>query len=204
MLFIHLNRKIMIDYFKILEFNDLENEKWCLIPNTNEKHYVSNLGRIKRIKTSWRYGSILKQTITKKGYLRVSIYINGIRKSLLTHRIVSMVFINNDENKPQVNHKNGIKTDNRVENLEWCTNGENQIHAYKIGLNKSTGHRKGITGALNLTSKPIIQCDMDGNELKKWDSYTIAAKALGFSYTGLSRVISGEYKQYKGFKWKAA
>lgn len=72
-----------------------------------------------------------------KGYLRIDINMDGTRKTRKTykvHRIVAQCFIPNPDNKPQVNHINGIKTDNRAENLEWCTNAENQKHAVRTGL----------------------------------------------------------------------
>ena len=79
----------------------------------------------------------LKPYISQNGYERVRICYDGKFESWTVHRLVAMMFLDNAEGKNQVNHKNGIKTDNRVENLEWCTISENQKHSWKMGLIKS-------------------------------------------------------------------
>lgn len=112
------------------------------------KYKVSNLGRVKSLGFinnlgHFRKGIILKPWDDGKGYLKVQLH----KKSFRVHRLVAQEFIPNPENKPQVNHKNGIKSDNRVENLEWVTNAENTQHAYDNGLYKergNTGERKAI------------------------------------------------------------
>jgi hypothetical protein len=93
------------------------------------KHYIGSLRKYKSKEK--------KQRLNKHGYYRCSIKENGLRYCLTTHRIVANAFLENKENKPQVNHINGIKTDNRFENLEWCTNKENSEHAVKNRLIKT-------------------------------------------------------------------
>ena len=93
---------------------------------------VSDLGNIRNKKTN----RILKTKFNNCGYKQLKLSKNGINKMYSVHRIVAEAFIINIESKPFVNHKNGNKSDNRVENLEWVTRSENDLHAYKLGLRK--------------------------------------------------------------------
>ncbi len=122
-----------------------------------------------------KYGNIfskrkkLKQS-KRNGYLCVSLCNNGFSKSFNVHRIIAEAFIPNPENKPQVNHINGIKTDNRVENLEWVTQSENTIHALSIGLyNPIPKNRKDL-------SKKVYQYDVNFNLINKYPSVNEAAR----------------------------
>jgi hypothetical protein len=112
----------------------------------NSNYEVSNLGNIRTIPYNAikKDGKIhpvrqtnLKPALNKKGYLKVGLTINGKLKSFSVHRIVAVEFLENTFNKPQVNHIDGIKTNNKVDNLEWCNNSENILHSYKIGLTKN-------------------------------------------------------------------
>ena len=101
-------------------------------------YFVSNLGNL-----LGRSGKPVKQQVNEKGYYVYAMYPNGRKggcKCVKIHKLVAKAFIPNPENKPQVNHIDGNKLNNNVENLEWCTNQENVIHAYKTGLAKA---RKG-------------------------------------------------------------
>lgn len=107
-------------------------------------YQINRLGEIKALKRIWFSGwnysikkekeeHILKQVMVK-GYLCVPLTINGFEKAIKVHRLVAKAFIENSLNKLYVNHLNGNKSDNRVENLEWCTAKENAQHAVKNGL----------------------------------------------------------------------
>ena len=127
----------------------MQTEIWKPISEYNGYYEVSNLGRVRSItrkiertdpkdsskKRLFTYkGKLVPFWITKKGYCRLTISINGIAKKYLVHRLVANAFIPNNDNKAQVNHINCVKADNRVENLEWVTNYENYLHSVENGL----------------------------------------------------------------------
>ncbi len=97
-----------------------------------ENYFVNEQGDV--FSTKFNKVRKIKLAITADGYLQISISNNGKAKSILVHRLIAETFIPNPQKKIEVNHKNGIKNDNRVENLEWVTHKENIKHAYAIGL----------------------------------------------------------------------
>jgi hypothetical protein len=136
-------------------------EIWKEIPNTNGNYSASNLGRIRgndRVVTTTHKiprkllikGKILKpgKSISRNGrtiYRSVVITIDLIAKGIGVHRLVAMTFIPNPDNKPEVNHIDGNASNNNVENLEWCTQSENQLHAYAIlNRKKMNGEHNGM------------------------------------------------------------
>lgn len=127
----------------------MQTEIWKPISGYNGYYEVSNLGRVRSLtrkiertdpkdstkKRLFTYkGKLVPFWITKKGYCRCTLNINGQKKNHLVHQLVAKEFIKNKESKPQVNHINCIKTDNRIENLEWVTNSENFKHAIENNL----------------------------------------------------------------------
>lgn len=111
------------------------NEVWKDIEGYGGIYKVSNYGRIKNknnkiIKTFNKHGK--KKYDPNNDYKKILLYKDKKSKIYSVHRLVALAFIPNKKNLPQVNHKNGIKNDNRVENLEWCTNRENALHYHKV------------------------------------------------------------------------
>lgn len=119
------------------------------------------------------------------GYMRVNLFNNGIGKIYKLHRLVAECFIPKIEGKNQVNHKNGIKSDNRVENLEWCNNSENQKHSWVMGLNKS-GHAKLV---------------LDTQTGVFYDSATELAKLIGVNKITLMGHLNGNRKVKTKYKY---
>lgn len=145
---------------------------------------INDVGTVTNIKTGLRKA----YNTNRQGYLSVALCMQGKVKLEKVHRLVAQAFIPNPENKPQVNHKNGDKTDNRVENLEWVTNSENIRHAYENGL-CSMDYRKVKVTAYTL----------QGNFIKTYSSITQASNDLGVSAGNIVLCCKGIYKYAKDY-----
>lgn len=115
------------------------------VPDYEGIYEISNFGRVKTLEREYGYinkkgkqvnyklpENFLKPYITNKGYLKVDLYKEGQRQKLYVHRLVAIAFIPNPEDKPQVNHKDGDRTNANVNNLEWMNNSENNKHAFEV------------------------------------------------------------------------
>lgn len=126
--------------------------EWRDIPGYEGYYQASNLGDIRSLdrkvitgnQTKRIKGVVLKPHRQKNRYLHLELSKYGYTKDVLIHRLVAQAFIPNPENKPQVNHIDGVKVNNKVRNLEWCTNKENHIEASRLGL-KAAGERHGMS-----------------------------------------------------------
>lgn len=148
-------------------------------------------------------GRIKKLTLlmSNRGYLQIYLYKFGKKYNKQVHRLVAEAFIPTSLNKPEVNHKNGIKTDNRAENLEWTSRSENEKHKYKVLGYKGTMHGK--TGKDNKKSKTIFQMKDNKIIATFYGSYD-AQRKTGIDHSGISACCLGKQKTAGGYKWRYA
>lgn len=176
--------------FLILRKMENIEEIWKTIPFCDRGHQVSNLGNVRSLNYN-HTGMVknLKIRILDTGYAQVCIWVGDRRRHFSVHRLVAITFIPNPENKPTVNHKNGIKTDNRVENLEWNTWSENNKHAFDTGLNKITDN-----GKKNIGKSTIKRCSKKVIDLKtgmRFNSVKEMGKHFNCTPQYLSKVLCG-------------
>lgn len=143
----------------------------------------------------------MRQRLCKEGYMTVVFWLEGKTHLKLVHRLIAQAFIPNAQNKPEVNHKNGVKTQNCISNLEWVTRSENAIHAFDLGLRSGGTHLLGKINEECSNSKPIRQLSKERCLIREWPSIAEAARN-GFSQGNISSVIAGNRKSHKGFLWE--
>lgn len=163
---------------------DLPGEIWAEIADTN--YLASNLGRIRSIKTN----NILNGSITERGYIICSIRVDGKTLNKQIHDLVYFAFHPETKKKDDyvINHIDGNKSNNKLNNLEYVKNSENIIHGKYHLKNNSV--------------KKCYQYDLNGNLIAEYPSMTKAAKAVMGDVSGISQACSGLIYEYKGFIWK--
>lgn len=184
-------------------------EIWKDIKGYEGRYMISNLGNVLTMRYKGKgKAKQLKPYNDEKGYFMVSLYNNKKIKTKRIHEIVAKTFILNPDNLPQVNHIDGNKHNNRIDNLEWCTSKENIRHAWKNGLMKSTKGRKrknlkhNFLGYKAKKSKSVAQYSLDGEYINTWKSINEAARNSNISAGNIHRCCMGEFKQTGGYIWK--
>src|SRR3990172_703465 len=155
-------------------------EIWKDIPSYEGIYQASSFGKIRSLNFKNTHRCLLmNQTIGNDGYLCLNLYKNGIPKIIRVHRIIAKVFVPNPSNKICINHKDGNKKNNHINNLEWCTYSENNYHAYRI-LNKKAA-LLGKLGIDNYRSKKTLQFMNSGELVNEWNSQADIERTLGIS-----------------------
>ena len=201
------NQQERLDFYGLITYTNSKKEKKCMekeifkpMKGYEEYYEISNKGRIRRIKydniqNEKQYGIpyYIKYRIDKDGYLKCDLSLNGKIKRYMVHRLVIQNFGDNPENKPCVNHKDGNKQNNDINNLEYVTVKENNLHALQTGLRIMKN---------NNLSKQVEQCDLDGNVINIYKSANDAKRITGYSQGHISECCRGELKTYKNFIWR--
>lgn len=166
------------------EWEDMPEEKWRDVLGFEELYQVSSFGNVRTIKN----GEVeMSQQENRNGYMTVHLRDKGVERRAMVHRLVAEAFIPNPNGFRDVNHKNGDKSDNRVENLEWTSHADNMTHSFRE-LGKNVRH--------------IVQLDLDNNFIERWNSIIEASEATGICRTNIGECCRGNRKHTKGYKWK--
>ena len=182
-------------------------ENWKDIKGYEGFYQVSNLGRVRSLERDIYCSNgavhhlkekILAPFLDKDGYQTVSLYLNGKDKTIFVHRLVAEAFIPNPENKSQINHKNEVKNNNVVENLEWCTASYN-IN-YGTRTERSVQNRRSYKLGNHPRAKVVFCVELN----KKFDCITSAQEELGIDQSAIVKVCKGRQKTAGGFHWKYA
>lgn len=165
-------------------------EIWLPVDNF-DGYYISNLGRV--LSTKRKFNIILKPRLSKFGYHRVRLFNSNGDAWVSVHRLVAEAFIPNPDHKPQVNHIDEDKTNNRVDNLEWVTPKENTNHGTR---NLRAGRR-----ISEIKRIPILQIK-DNKIIRRWDSAYTAQKILGINQANITKCCKGKRRTTGGYEWR--
>lgn len=164
-------------------------EIWKDIPGYENFYKVSNLGNIKSLKRPGAKEKLLKGEIDQDGYIRITLAKNGKTKKYKAHRLVMMAFNNTNDSSLQINHIDGNKKNNKLENLEWCTASYNTRHSYINNLNKTKGF------------KTIIKNKITGQE-KEYRSMRDASLNMGYNKGYLFKKINNNIYSNEKYEWR--
>ncbi len=160
-------------------------ENWSSIAGYEGLYEVSDMGRVRSVARGGTKGGILSAHRSRYGYMLVSLFKNNIRTGFSIHKLVATAFIPNPNNLPQVNHKDEDKTNNHVENLEWCTASYNMNYG----------------GRPYARSKPITQKEINGNPIVEYKSIMDAVRQIGVNKGNIVECLKGRRKTAGGYIW---
>lgn len=187
------------------------NEVWKDIMSYEGLYQVSSLGRVKSLprRSKALPGRITKERLLKpvlnkpNGYMQVGLFKETKLKMTYIHQLVAKHFISNEECKSTVNHIDGRKDNNTIDNLEWATHSEQNLHRFRVLDHKNSENVKKIFIKNNI--KSVNQIDLITNEIvKTWESMKQIQETLGIHYMMISKCCRGIKKTARGFKWEYA
>ncbi len=208
----------MTHYWRNLTLDNLPMEMWRDIKGYEGLYMVSNLGRVKSVpsiferkyenrKTNYIYKKekILRiNNLQTGGYCSVKLTKNGVQINFKVHRLVADAFILNLNGKDQINHINGIKTDNYVGNLQWVSQSENILHSFKLGTHKVKKEWL-AKGEANPKAKKVVQYTKSGEIVAEYGGQQEAARITGIDQSMIWHCCNGiKCKTAGGFVWKYA
>lgn len=186
-------------------------EIWKDVIGYEGYYQVSNIGNVRSIDRTiidsnsikFNYKSkLLKPANNKDGYLQVGLSKNCKTNSYCVHALLAKAFILNPENKPTVNHKDGNKHNNHIDNLEWATKSEQAIHSLKNNLRTMPNVWQGKFGSKHCASKGVSQYTKNNVHIKDYGSIIEASNKLKIDSGTISKVCKGKKKSAGGFIWK--
>jgi len=186
----------------------LVSEIWKDVVGYEGIYQVSNYGNVRSIDriikrgnhSFTKKGQIKATGINNRGYCDIMLCKGAKYEHHVVHKLVALAFIPNPENKDFINHKNGNKLNNCVDNIEWVTMSENNQHAYNTGL--KIGAATGKFGELNHSSKAICMVNKTtGKVIKEFSAIHDAAREMKLSATGICAAIKGRSSSCGGYKW---
>ncbi|HGB6109795.1 TPA: NUMOD4 domain-containing protein [Salmonella enterica subsp. enterica serovar Thompson] len=182
-------------------------EYWKDIPGYEGSYQASNFGNVRSLdrvdcRGQSRKGRKLKAYRDgNKGYVAVSLLKGGVSTRVKVHRLIASVFIRLPMEGEQVNHINGIRDDNRVDNIEWVTCQQNIRHSFDVLNKKSSGGHKNKTGAKHHCSKAVIATRLSDGEILLFGSTAEAARALDIPSGSIPRCCNGIYRNSHGYSF---
>lgn len=183
-------------------------EIWKDIKGYEGLYQVSSIGRVRSLDrvvdgchgSNQNIKGIIKHpSLSDTGYFVTTLYKNNLGSKKKIHRLKAIAFIPNPENKPFINHIDGVKTNNEISNLEWCTQKENIQHARNTGLMKESC--SGKFGKDHHRSVPVIQLNLDDSFVCEHDGFLCAERSTKIKRANIGKVCQGKRITAGGYKW---